>query len=152
MHHAYFDDLKVGLRFETAGRTLTEADIIGFAERYDPQYFHLDVEASKTGPYGGLIASGFQTMVTGYRMMFQAGYIALDASLGSPGIDELRWVKPVRPGDTLRMRGEVTELIPSRSKPDRGVARFLLEVLNQRDEVVMTLKPMWMLKKRPSAS
>lgn len=152
MHRAYFDDLSVGQRFETAGRTLSEADILGFAERYDPQYFHLDVEAAKSGPFGGLIASGLQTMVVGYRMLFQAGLVATDASLGSPGIDELRWTKPVRPGDTIRMRGEVIELRPSSSKPDRGTARFSLEVVNQRDEVVMTLRPMWILKKRPSGA
>jgi len=152
MHQAYFDDLAVGQRFETAGRTLTEADIIGFAERYDPQYFHMDVEASKQSLYGGLIASGFQTMITGYRMMFQGGFIASDASMGSPGIDELRWVKPVRPGDTLRMRGEVVELKPSTSKPDRGIARFILEVVNQRNEVVMTLRPMWLIKRRPAST
>lgn len=150
MHRAYFDDLSVGQRFETAGRTLTEADILAFADRYDPQYFHLDIEAAKGGPFGGLIASGLQTMVVGYRMLFQAGLVAPDASLGSPGIDELRWTKPVRPGDTIRMRGEVVELRPSGSKPDRGIARFFLEVVNQRDEVVMTLRPMWILKKRPS--
>ncbi|MBM3482692.1 MAG: MaoC family dehydratase [Alphaproteobacteria bacterium] len=152
MRHAYFDDFKVGQRFKTAGKTLTEADVIGFAERYDPQYFHLDVEAAKDGPFGGLIASGLHTLVTGYRMLFQAGYVAPDASLGSPGIDELRWVKPVRPGDTLHMRGEVIELKPSSSKPDRGVARFFLEVVNQRNEVVMTLRPMWLLKKRPASA
>ncbi|MSO74907.1 MAG: MaoC family dehydratase [Alphaproteobacteria bacterium] len=151
MHYAYFDDLKVGDNFETPGRTLTEADILGFAAAYDPQYFHMDVEAAKGGPFGGLIASGFQTLVTGYRQLFQSCYVAPDASLGSPGIDELRWVKPVRPGDTLRMRGEVIELKPSSSKPDRGVARFRLEVANQHGEAVMTLVPMWILKKRPSS-
>jgi acyl dehydratase len=151
MEKAFFDDLKVGDRFETPGRTLTESEIIAFAALHDPQFFHIDVEAASSGPYGGLIASGFQTLVTGYRMLFQTVYIAPEASLGSPGIDELRWVKPVRPGDTLRMRGEVLELLPSRSKPDRGVARFYFEVVNQRGEVVMTLRPMWMLHKRPSA-
>ena len=132
------------------GRTLTEAEIIGFAAVHDPQYFHIDVEAAKNGPFGGLIASGFQTLVTGYRMLFQSCIVAPEASLGSPGIDELRWTKPVRPGDTLRMRGEVIELKPSSSKPDRGIARFRLEIVNQANEVVMTLVPMWLLKKRPS--
>lgn len=152
MYYRYFDDLKLGDRFETLGRTLTEAEIIGFAAAHDPQYFHIDVEAAKSGPFGGLIASGFQTLVTGYRMLFQSCIIAPEASLGSPGFDELRWTKPVRPGDTLRMRGEVIELKPSSSKPDRGIARFRLEIVNQANEVVMTLVPMWLLKKRPSGA
>ena len=151
MHYAYFDDLKVGQRFETLGWTLTESSIIGFAAAYDPQYFHIDAEAAKSGPFGGLISSGFHTLVAGYRMLFQSCYIAPQASLGSPGIDELRWTKPVKPGDTLRMRGEVLELRESKSKPDRGVARFRIEIVNQIDEIVLSALPLWILKKRPSA-
>jgi len=152
MHHAYFDDMEVGQRFETLGWTLTESSIIDFAAAYDPQYFHIDVEAAKSGPFGGLISSGFHTLVAGYRMLFQGNHVAPQASLGSPGIDELRWTKPVRPGDTLRMRGEVLELRPSQSKPDRGVARFRIEIVNQNDEVVLSALPLWILRKRPSGA
>ncbi len=144
----YFDDLEPGATFETAGKTVTEAEILDFALRYDPQPFHMDVEYANDGPFGGLIASGIQTFAIGLRMMLQARVFAPEASLGSPGMDELRWLRPVRPGDTLRARGELLEAKPSRSKPDRGVMRYRLEVVNQRDEVVMSIIGMQMIRRR----
>jgi acyl dehydratase len=143
----YLDELKVGDRFESDGYTLTEADVIGFARNYDPQPFHLDVEAAKETIHGGLIASGFQTLAVGFRMLYQTGFITT-ANLGGIGVDEMRWLKPVRPGDTLRSTGEMLELTPSKSKPDRGVAKYLFTVLNQKDEPVLTGIFIIVLKRR----
>lgn len=135
MQHRYLDDLTAGERFTTAGITLTEAQIIDFAMMYDPQAFHLDTDAAARSPYGGLIASGFQTIALTFRLFIQTGVLA-DSSLGSPGIDELRWLAPVRPGDTLRAEVEVLEVKPSRSRTDRGIARLRYTTLNQHGETV----------------
>ena len=97
MDNRYLDDLFPGQHFKTPGITLTEADIIDFALRYDPQPFHLDVNAAAESPYGGLIASGFQSLALCFRLFIQSGMLA-ESSMGSPGIDELRWLAPVRPG------------------------------------------------------
>jgi acyl dehydratase len=144
----FFDDLPVGYRFETASRTLSEAEIIAFAKQWDPQSFHTDPEAAKASPYGGLIASGYHTLLTAFTLELAAG-VWTEASMGSPGMDALRWLKPVFPGDTLRLRVEVTEARPSRSKPDRGITRFAHTVLNQNDEAVMTYETMVILARRP---
>ena len=148
MSDLYFDDFKPGDRFESAGKTLSESEILDFAFRYDPQPIHMDVGAANDGPYGGLIASGFQTLVVGFRMLWQTGVFNA-SSLGSPGIDELRWLKPVRPGDTLRTVIEVLESRPSKSKPDRGVCRVKWDVLNQHDETVLTMTSIQILARRP---
>ncbi len=148
MAERYFDDFEVGERFVTGGVTLTEAQIIDFALAFDPQPFHLDAEAAARSQYGGLIASGFQTLALGFRVFYQANVINA-CSLGSPGMDELRWLKPVRPGDTLHCEAEVKELRPSRSKPDRGVARLAHEIHNQAGDVVMTYLCMHILRRRP---
>jgi acyl dehydratase len=150
MADLYFEDFTLGRRFATPGITLTEEEIIGFAMRYDPQPFHIDVEAAKESPFGGLIASGFQTLALSFRMFAQTGTLAA-ASLGAYGIDELCWLKPVRPGDTIRAEIEVIESRPSSSKPDRGLARMKYAVLNQRDEVVMTFISNQILACRPAA-
>lgn len=133
----HLEDLKVGDRFESGGYTLTEADIIGFALKYDPQPFHIDAEAAKKTQYEGLIASGFQTLALGFRVLYATGWLT-SANLGGIGIDDLRWLKPVRPGDTLRTTTTVKEIIPSRSKPDRGVLKHDVIVTNQRGETVLT--------------
>ena len=143
----YFEDFTVGRTFESAGMTLTESQILDFAWAWDPQQFHLDVEAAKAGPYGGLISSGFQTMCIAFRLIHAVGYLD-DASMGSPGIDELRWLKPVRPNDTLRVIAEVLDQKPSKSKPDRGTARISYSVVNQTDDVVMTFITIHLLRKR----
>ncbi len=137
-HDLYLDDLEVGDRFESPfGYTVTEADIIGFALQYDPQPFHIDVEAAKQTPFGGLIASGFQTLAAGFRALYSRGVIT-SANLGGIGIDELRWLKPVRPGDTLRTATVIKEIVPSKSKPDRGVLKHDVIIANQRGETVLT--------------
>lgn len=135
----YFDDFHTGERFTSRGVTLTESAILDFALQYDPQRFHIDVEAARESPYGGLIASGFQTLALGFRMFLQLGMLD-HSSIGSPGMDEMRWVAPVRPGDTLRTEGEVLEMRPSSSKPDRGIIVMGMRIVNQRDETVMTMK------------
>jgi acyl dehydratase len=149
MDTRYFDDLQVGQRFVSAGITLSESEIIDFAWRYDPQRFHLDVNAAADSPYGGLIASGFQSMVLCFRLFIQGGVLA-ESSLGSPGIDELRWLAPVRPGDTLHTVVEVLEVRPSSSKPDRGIARLKYQGVNQRDEAVLSFIINHLLKRRQS--
>jgi acyl dehydratase len=149
MDTRFLDDLTPGQRFTTPGLTLTEAEIIDFAWRYDPQPFHLDANAAAASPYGGLIASGFQSLAICFRLFIQSGLLA-DASMGSPGIDELRWLAPVRPGDTLHSEIEVLEVRPSASKPDRGIARLKYQAVNQRGEVVLGFIVNHLLRRRPA--
>ena len=144
----FLDDMKVGDRIESKGMTLTEADIIGFARVWDPQPFHIDTEAARKTHFGGVIASGFQTLAATFRMLYQTGYM-VDANLGGPGMDEVRWLLPVRPGDTLRAVAEVKDVSPSRSKPDRGVLKLAVTSLNQRDETVMTATLIIMVRRKP---
>jgi acyl dehydratase len=147
----YFDDLPKGFTFETGSRTLTEADILGFARQWDRQYFHTDPEAAKQSSYGGLIASGFHTLVTAFDLSLETG-IWSEASMGSPGFDSLRWLRPVRPGDTLRVKGEITSSTPSESRPDRGRTGFRHTVFNQHGELVMTFDSVVILARRPDAA
>ncbi len=150
MDARFLDDFTPDQRFCTGGITLTEAEIIDFAWRYDPQPFHLDTGAAERSPYGGLIASGFQSLALCFRLFIQSGMLA-ESSMGSPGIDELRWLAPVRPGDTLHCAVEVLEVRPSSSKPDRGIARFKYQAINQRDEVVLSFIVNHLLLLRPGA-
>ncbi|HPK53806.1 MAG TPA: MaoC family dehydratase [Smithellaceae bacterium] len=138
MKMLYFDDFKVGDRFTSPGATITESQIIDFAMHYDSQPFHMDAEAAKKSIFGGLIASGIHTFAVTFRLILMTGVIT-GSNLGSPGMDELRWLQPVRPGDTLRAVLEVLETIPSKSKPDRGIVRFRYTTVNQRDEEVLTV-------------
>ncbi|MBS1144137.1 MAG: MaoC family dehydratase [Proteobacteria bacterium] len=149
MDTRFLDDLTPGQTFVTPGLTLTEAEIIDFAWRYDPQPFHLDAEAAAKSPYGGLIASGFQSLALCFRLFIQSGVLA-ESSMGSPGIDELRWLAPVRPGDTLHGEIEVLEVRPSKTKPDRGIARLQYRAANQRGEVVLGFIVNHLLRRRPS--
>lgn len=150
MDTRYLNDLTPGQRFTTPGLTLTEAEIIDFAWRYDPQPFHLDANAAANSPYGGLIASGFQSLAICFRLFIQSGLLA-DSSMGSPGIDELRWLAPVRPGDTLHSEIEVLEVKPSSSKPDRGIARLRYNAVNQRQEAVLSFIVIHLLRRKTSA-
>ena len=137
--HRYFEDYVAGAVHEFGAIAVEEVEIIAFATRYDPQIFHTDPEAAKKTIYGGLIASGWLT--SGLMMrLYSDHYLSHVASLGSPGVDELRWLKPVRPGDTLSLRVTILETNRSRSKPDRGIVRSFIEVLNQNDEIVMSMK------------
>ena len=144
----YFEDFPVGDVRESAPRLVTREEMLAFASEYDPQPFHLDEGAAKGTIYGGLIASGWLTVAIMMRLLWDT--LLKDAvSLGSPGADEVRWLKPVRPGDTLRARFTVVEAIPSRGKPDRGVLRTFTEILNQHGEIVMTLRGLGMFGRRP---
>ncbi len=143
----YFEDYVPGAVCEYGQIAVTEAEIVEFARRFDPQDMHLDPEAAAQGRFGGLIASGWHTAAMMMRL-FADNFLSKGASLASPGIDELRWLKPVRPGDVLRIRVTVLEATPSRSRPDRGMVRTLVEVLNQQGDPVMSLKPMNIIRRR----
>ncbi|MCW5752550.1 MAG: MaoC family dehydratase [Alphaproteobacteria bacterium] len=146
----YFEDFALGQRIEMGPREVSLEEIVKFARRFDPQPFHLDEEAGRASLFGGLVASGWHTAAICMRMMVD-GYLNRAASMGSPGVDELRWIRPVRPGDRLRLTMTVTEILPSRSKPDRGVVKSLHELHNQNGELVMTLKGLGMYARRPAA-
>jgi acyl dehydratase len=145
----WFEDLAAGTVLEFGSVEMTEEEIVGFARRYDPQPFHLDREAGKSSIFGGLCASGWNTTAVMMRMWVD-NYLSPEASLGSPGIDELRWLRPVFPGDRLRCRLTVLEATPSRSRPYMGSIRQRGEVLNQKDEVVMSLIGTTFFKRRPT--
>ncbi|MCR9255370.1 MAG: MaoC family dehydratase [Alphaproteobacteria bacterium] len=145
----YFEDLEIGRTFHSLGKTMTEAEIVDFAFKYDPQPFHIDKGAAEEGPFGGLIASGFQTLAVAFRMFIETGAFRA-GSMGSPGMEELKWLRPVRPGDTLRSVVEILDKRESKSKPDRGILLMELVCLNQDDEPVMSYKCNVMFRKRPA--
>ncbi|OLB49702.1 MAG: dehydratase [Candidatus Rokubacteria bacterium 13_2_20CM_2_70_11] len=145
----YFEDFKPGDVIELGSRTISKERILAFAREFDPQPFHTDEEAAKRSIYGGLLASGWHTGSLLMRILYD-GLLKDTASLGSPGIDELRWLKPVRPGDTLAARMTILESIPSRTKPDRGLIRSLMEMRNQHGEVVLTIRGLSLLGRRPA--
>ncbi len=146
----YFDDFTPGQVIELGSRTITKEEIFAFAKQFDPQPFHLDEDAAKRSIYGGLLASGWHTAALMMRLLCD-GLVNDTLSLGSPGVDELRWWKPVRPGDTLSARMTVVECIPSRSKPDRGIVRSTMEMRNQHGEIVVTSKGLSLFGRRPPA-
>ena len=146
----WFEDYVPGSVYEYGTATLGEADIVEFARRWDPQPMHTDPEAAAHGEFGGLIASGWQTVAVMMRLLVD-NFLSRVASIASPGIDELRWRRPVRPGDVLRIRVSILEATRSRSRPDRGMLRTLVEVLDQSGEVVMSLKAMNLMRGRPTA-
>ena len=145
----YFEDFAVGSVIEVGNFTVSEAEIIEFATRFDPQPFHVDPAAAAESMFGGIIASGWHTCSMMMRLMVD-GYLRDSSSLGSPGVDEVRWLKPVRGGDVLRVRSEVLESVPSASRPDRGVIFTQWQAINQRDELVATIKGRGMFARRPS--
>ena len=147
----YFDDLKAGQRFVTGEWALDEAEIVAFAQQFDPQPIHVDAVGAADGPYGGLIASGFQTMALGFRLFFELGVIN-EACIGGPGIDAVRFHRPARPGDAIHAVATVAETRPSRSKPDRGYVRMAYDVRNQRDEPVLSYEIVHILMRRPQAA
>jgi acyl dehydratase len=143
----YFEDFVVGTVYEFGSITVTEAEIIAFARQFDPQVMHTDPVAAAKGATGGLIASGWHTIALLMRMY--ADNFLPENGLPAPGVDEVRWQRPVRPGDTLRLRVTIQEARLSRSKPDRGVVRPFTEVLNQHDAVVVSLLPINLVRRRP---
>jgi acyl dehydratase len=139
----YFEDYVVGSVHEFGSIVVTEEEVIAFARRYDPQVFHTDPVAAKNTGFGGLIASGWLTAGLMMRLLVD-NVVSGVASLGSPGVSELRWLKPVRPGDELSIRLTIEEAKRSRSKPDRGAVSNFVEVMNQNREVVMTMRSVGM--------
>jgi acyl dehydratase len=142
-----YEDFSLGEIVHAAGVTVTEAAILEFALAYDPQPIHLDRLAAEQSSYGGLIASGWQVVSLSFRMLLQAGLLG-SASLGSPGVDEVRWLLPVRPGDTLYAEAEVVAMRPSESKPDRGLVTIAYRARNQRGETVLTLRAVQIVRRR----
>ncbi|MCP5367025.1 MAG: MaoC family dehydratase [Hyphomicrobiales bacterium] len=140
MADMYFEDYAVGRAVEVGKVTMTEAEIIDFARRYDPQDFHVDPAKAAHGPFGGIVASGWHTAAAVMRPLVDH-YLSPASSLGSPGLEELRWLAPVRPGDVLTIHATVTEARRSGRRPDRGVIHSLIEVTNQDGVLVMTMKP-----------
>ena len=137
----YLEDFVEGEVHEFGPVTITEDEIVRFGKQFDPQLFHTDPEAAKKTVYGGLIASGWHTCAL-FMRLFVEHYLPGPASLGSPGVDELRWLKPVRPGDELTLRITVHRVKPSRSKPDRGILFSFCEMVNQDRDVVATMMAM----------
>ena len=135
----FFEDYRSGEVTEFGDHLVTEEEVVGFATRYDPQPFHLDAAAAQDSIYGGLIASGWMTASVAMRLLVDH-YISPRSSMGSPGIDEMRWIKPVRPGDRLRLRVTILETRRSQSKPDRGMIQLLQEMQNHNNETVMTIR------------
>jgi acyl dehydratase len=144
----YFEDFSEGQTYDLGTFSYTEREIIDFATRYDPQPMHIDPVAGRESIYGGLIASGWQTATSYMRLLVDA-VMRDSASLGSPGMDSLRWPKPVRPGDVLRARFTITEARPSNSRPDWGIVRSRGEILNQNDELVMQAEAVNFFARRP---
>ena len=144
----FYEDFEIGEAHDYGGRAVSADDIIRFAREFDPQFFHLDPEAAKESAFGGLVASGWHTCALAMRMMVD-GFLDGAATMASPGVDEIRWLKPVRAGDTLRMRTEVIDKTPSKSRPDRGLIRFSQTIRNQNDDVVMTMINLAFFRRRP---
>jgi acyl dehydratase len=144
----YFEDYPEGAVFTAGTIAVSAADIIEFARRYDPQAMHTDPEAAAGGPFGGLIASGWHTAALMMRL-FADNFLSPASSVASPGLDELRWRQPVRPGDTLSLRVTVLEARRSRSRPGEGIVRSFVELLNQNGDVVLSLKPISLIACRP---
>jgi acyl dehydratase len=145
----YFEDYPVGAVYTGGPISVGEQEILDFARRYDPQPMHIDKAAAAAGQFGGLIASGWHT--GSLMMQLLAKHFVPQGNLASPGLDELRWVRPLRPGDSLSLRATVESARRSRSKPDQGIVVSLVEVLNQNGEVVMSLKPISLMRCRPTA-
>jgi acyl dehydratase len=144
----YFDDYLPGVTYDCGSVSVSEAEIISFAIQFDPQPFHVDPAAAARGPFGGLIASGWHTAALVMRQLVDH-YLSAEASLGSPGLDEIRWPDPVRPGDTLRVRATVLEARRSQSKPDRGIMKTGIEAVNQDGRTVMRATATNFLRARP---
>jgi acyl dehydratase len=144
----WFDDFHPGQRFSTAAEFIGEAEITEFAARFDPQALHTDSARAAAGPYGGLIASGFHTLAASFALFVRAGIVA-PHNLGSPGLEEVRWLKPLRPGDSIRQEIEVLDCRASQSRPDRGVVTMRHDTYNQRGELIMMATCLHMLARRP---
>jgi acyl dehydratase len=144
----YFEDFIPGSVIDLGTRTVSEEEIISYATEFDPQSFHVDKEAAAGSIFGGVIASGWHTCGMIMRMVVD-GFLHDSASMGSPGVDEIRWILPVRAGDTLTVTAETLESRPSTSKPDRGILITMWRATNQEGKLVCTIKGMGMFGRRP---
>jgi len=144
----FLEDFEPGRTYTSPARTVSEEEALDFARRYDPQYFHLDPVAARDSVFGGLVLGGFQTAAIAWALV-QSSRMFERSAIAGIGVDELRWHKPVRPGDTLRCDFTLIESRASRSQDDRGIARFRYEVKNQHDEKVLSLVMIQMLHRRP---
>ena len=144
----WWEDFRTGDTMEMGRHTFTEEEILTFARQFDPQPFHADAATAGETVFGGLIASGWHTACV-FMRLFADGLLSRAAALGSPGVDELRWLRPVRPGDTLEARLEILEVRPSRSKPDRGIARLRSVMINQDQDEVLSFVANVMFRRRP---
>jgi acyl dehydratase len=147
---SYFDDYALGSTYECGSVSIDQASMVAFAKEFDPQPFHVDPVAAAAGPYGGLIASGWHTAALVMRLLVE-NYLAAESSLGSAGLDELRWPHPVRPGDTLRVRATVVESRRSLSKPDRGIVKTVVEATNSGGATVMRATAINFMLARPDS-
>lgn len=143
----FFDDLPVGFTFETGKRAMPLDEILEFANKWDPQPFHTDAELAKESIYGGLIASGFQTIMAAFLLTLEAD-IFTESSMGSPGMDNIRWYLPVRPGDVIRVKATVLASVASKTRPDRGRTTVRYEVFNQNDERVAEYTAVQLLRRK----
>ena len=150
MDDGWYEDFAVGTVFRTPGKTLSEAEILQWAFAYDPQPFHMDRVVAERSVYGGLIASGWQLGTLAFRLFTALRPFAPEASLGSPGVDEIRWRAPVRPGDTVRVVVTVVNRRLSRSDPERGIVQLEWEMHNQREEAVLTMRGPIFVRPRPA--
>lgn len=146
----YLEDYRVGQRSSFGRYEVTREEVLEFATKYDPQPFHLDDEAAAQTYFGRVSASGWHTCAMTMRMLVDNITKEKSAGLGSPGLDELRWLRPVYPGDTLRVEGEVIEVRPSQSRPEMGSTKNRLTVFNQHDEPVMTMISIGLVRRRPA--
>ncbi|MBL8347199.1 MAG: MaoC family dehydratase [Rubrivivax sp.] len=150
LQERWFEDYAEGEAFEFGDHLVTEQEIIEFAQRYDPQPFHLDHAAAAATHFGGLVGSGWMSCAIMMRLLCDH-FISRVSSMGSPGVDQVRWLRPVRPGDRLRARVRVAKARASETRPDRGIVSAQHELLNQRDEVVMTMSGNGFYRRRPAA-
>jgi len=148
MQDRYFDDFAVGDRFESRTYSVPESEIRAFAEQFDPQYWHLDAAAAANGPFKGIVASGWHTTAIAMRLVVDSGVLRATGVLGA-GIDELRWLRPVRPGDVLRVRGEIVNLEAPNENRKAGTMRVKLEMTNQGGETVLSEVAILRLPLRP---
>jgi len=146
----YLEDFEPGRAYSSPTQTISEEEALDFARRYDPQYFHLDPVAARNSVFGGVVLGGFQTAALAWALVLRSGMFDRSAMAGI-GLDEVRWHKPVRPGESLRCEFTLLDARPSRTHSDRGVARFRYEMKNQHDEIVLSLVMIQMLRRRPTS-
>lgn len=148
MTFRYFEDFRIGEKTDLGRYPVTEAEILAFAHQYDPQRMHTDRDFAAHTAFGGVIASGWHSCAMFMRLQVD-GMLKESSAIASPGVDNIRWIRPVRAGDVLRAEAEVVEIAPSRHRPDRGLVKHDCKVVNQRDELVMTLRTLALFGRKP---